>query len=182
MFVKTNLVIGWEECRWQCPLLESKQHRRLQMLLARYLMRDVKTMVLPSLPKISVPIFQVQIMLANVCTRDSMMKLLPLDHSSLRSINICILTNPTHTHTHTHTPRLPQRLPNHPFVQSGKFYRLFIDIFSSSPNKRVSLKDKPHFLSRLVKLLRIKGRKMHIISSHLKCFELNHTKVYIQFV
>jgi hypothetical protein len=122
-------------------------------------------------------------MLANVCTRDSMMKLLPLDHSSLRSI-ICILTNPPppHTHTHTHTPRLPQRLPNHPFVQSGKFYRLFIDIFSSSPNKRVSLKDKPHFLSRLVKLLRIKGRKMHIISSHLKCFELNHTKVYIQFV
>ncbi len=103
MFVKTNLVIGWEECRWQCPLLESKQHRRLQMLLARYLMRDVKTMVLPSLPKISVPIFQVQIMLANVCTRDSMMKLLPLDHSSLRSINICILTNPPHTHTPTHT-------------------------------------------------------------------------------
>jgi hypothetical protein len=42
-------------------------------------------------------------MLANVCTRDSMMKLLPLDHSSLRSINICILTNPPHTHTPTHT-------------------------------------------------------------------------------
>jgi hypothetical protein len=105
MFVKTNLVIGWEECRWQCPLLESKQHRRLQMLLARYLKRAVKTMVLPSLPKISVPIFQVQIMLANVCTRDSMMKLLPLDHSSLRSIHICILTNPLPpTHTHLDSP------------------------------------------------------------------------------
>jgi hypothetical protein len=102
---KTNLVIGWEECRWQCPLLESKQHRRLQMLLARYLKRAVKTMVLPSLPKISVPIFQVQIMLANVCTRDSMMKLLPLDHSSLRSIHICILTNPLPpTHTHLDSP------------------------------------------------------------------------------
>jgi hypothetical protein len=105
MFVKTNLVIGWEECRWQCPLLESKQHKRLQMLLARYLMGDVKTMVLPSLPKISIPIFLVQIMLANVCTRDSMMKLLPLDHSSLRSINICILTNPPLSpHTHLDSP------------------------------------------------------------------------------
>lgn len=117
MFVKTNLVIGWEECRWQCPLLESKQHKRLQMLLARYLMGDVKTMVLPSLPKISIPIFLVQIMPANVCTRDSMMKLLPLDHSSLRSINICILTNPPLSpHTHLDSPTPPQR----PFCSKWK--------------------------------------------------------------
>jgi hypothetical protein len=124
MFVKTNLLIGWEECRWQCPLLESKQHKRLQMLLPRYLMGNVKTMVLPSLPKISIPIFLVQIMLANVSTRDSMMKFLPLDRSSLRSIDICILTNlpSPPPPPHTHTPRLPQRLTNHPFVQSGKIY------------------------------------------------------------
>jgi hypothetical protein len=136
MFVKTNLVIGWEECRWQCPLLESKQHKRLQMLLAMYLMGDVKTMVLPSLPKISIPIFLIQIMLANVCTRDSMMKLLPLDHSSLKSINICILTNhpPTPPSPHTHLVS-PNASPTTLLFKVENFIDCLLVFFPLHPRK-----------------------------------------------